>query len=139
MLGRRTFEQSEVDQAKQTIASLVAGRTTIAEAGIDPATLATFDPVFFNGLALVLDRPFVHRARSVSGSGGGPLNELALIVDSLIEHDGVFTEGSGVGFVPEASCTGLAPGERIRLSAAQFERLAVGVFAELEELYVDQG
>lgn len=136
MLGRRTFEQREVDQAKQMIASLVAGRTTIAEAGIDAATLATFDPVFFNGLALVLDRPFVHRARPITGSGGRPLDELALIVDSLIEHDGVFTTG-GVDIIPETSCTGLAPGDDIRLSAAQFERLAVGVFAELEELHVE--
>lgn len=139
MSGRKTYEQRDIDQAEQTIAALIAGRTTLADAGVDATTLATFDPVFFNGLVLVLDRPFVHRARSVIGTGPGPLNELELIVDSLLEHDGVLTVGAGMAYAPEGSCTGLAPGETILLTSAQFERLAVGVFAELEEFFVDHG
>jgi len=137
MLGRKTFEQHEIDQAKQMIARLVAGRATMAEAGVDTATLATFDPEFFTALTLVLDRPFVHRVRSVVGKGPGPLNELELIVESLIEHGGVFTVGTVLKYSPEGSTTGLVPGEPIRLSAEQFERLTVGVFAELEELFVE--
>lgn len=137
MLGRKTFTQSEVDQAKTMIAALVAGRTTIAEAGVDPAALAIVDPEFFTALTLVLDRPFVHRVRSVLGKGPGALNELELIVASLIEHDGVFTVGTVLAYSADASYTGLVPGEPVRLGAEQFERLAVGVFAELEELFVD--
>ncbi|SKC44490.1 hypothetical protein [Plantibacter cousiniae (nom. nud.)] len=137
MLGRKTFEQREVDQAKSMIAALVAGRETLAEAGADPAALAVVDPEFFTGLTLVLDRPFVHRVRSVLGKGPGALNELELIVASILDHDRVFTVGTVLQYAEGTSFTGLVPGETIRLSAEQFERLAVGVFAELEELFVE--
>jgi hypothetical protein len=136
MLGRKTFEQREVDQAKAMIAALIAGRATLAEAGADPAAVAVVDPEFFTGLTLVLDRPFVHRVRSVLGRGPGALNELELIVASIIEHERVFTVGTVLTYAEEGSFTGLVPGEAIRLGAEQFERLAVGVFAELEELFV---
>ncbi|WP_285041090.1 hypothetical protein [Plantibacter sp. LMC-P-059a] len=136
MLGRKTFEQREVDQAKAMIAALIAGRATLAEAGADPAAVAVVDPEFFTGLTLVLDRPFVHRVRSVLGRGPGALNELELIVASIIEHERVFTVGTVLTYAVEGSFTGLVPGETIRLGAEQFERLAVGVFAELEELFV---
>lgn len=136
MLGRKTFEQREVDQAKTLIAALVAGRSTLADAGADPAALAVVDPEFFTGLTLVLDRPFVHRVRSVLGKGPGALNELELIVQSILEHDRVFTVGTVLQYSVETSVTGLVPGETVRLDAQQFERLAVGVFVELEELFV---
>lgn len=136
MLGRKTFEQREVDQAKTLIAALVAGRSSLLDAGVDPAALAVYDPEFFTGLTLVLDRPFVHRVRSVLGKGPGALNELELIVESIIEHDGVFTVGTVLRYAVETSFTGLVPGEAVRLDAERFERLAVGVFAELEELFV---
>ncbi|KQM16150.1 hypothetical protein ASF83_09750 [Plantibacter sp. Leaf171] len=136
MLGRKTFEQREVDQAKAMIAALVAGRVTLAEAGADPAAVAVVDPEFFTGLTLVLDRPFVHRVRSVIGRGPSALNELELIVESIIGHERVFTVGTVLTYAVEGSFTGLVPGETIRLGAEPFERLAVGVFAELEELFV---
>ena len=103
----------------------------------DPAALAAYDPEFFTGLTLVLDRPFVHRVRSVLGKGPGALIELELIVGSIIDHGGVFTVGTVLSYAEESSFTGLVPGEPIRLDAERFERLAVGVFVELEELFVE--
>ena len=71
------------------------------------------------------------------GKGPGALNELELIVGSIIDHGGVFTVGMVLSYAEESSFTGLVPGEPIRLDAERFERLAVGVFVELEELFVE--
>lgn len=46
-------------------------------------------PLFFNGLTLVLGRYFVHRLRMVTGKEGNPLSEVELLTESLMNNGGV--------------------------------------------------
>jgi hypothetical protein len=93
------------------------------------------EPVFFNAAVLALDRRFVHRVRMVTGKDGTPLNELELIADSLMNNGAVLRDNSVIKYVPENSVLELKVGDRIALTADQFERLAAAVFAELAEKY----
>ena len=47
---------------------------------------------FFNNIALVLDRYFVHRIRIVAGKDGNALNEVEMICDSLMKNNWVLRE-----------------------------------------------
>jgi hypothetical protein len=45
---------------------------------------------FFNNIALVLDRYFVHTIRIVTGKDGNALNEVEMICDSLMKTTGSY-------------------------------------------------
>jgi hypothetical protein len=141
MLGRKTYTQEEFDGARTAIDRQLAAyrrlETAVAATG-DAETrsaLEAFEPLFCNNMALVLDRHFVHRVRLVTGNDGNPLNEVELLGESLIS-DGVLRRSTVIKLVPEDSVTGLRAGDRIALTAAQFERLADAFFAELERRFV---
>jgi hypothetical protein len=136
MLGRKTFTQDELDSARtmvqreldayRRLAGSVNGNADTA------AALAALEVPFFNGLALALDRFFVHRLRLVAGKDGNPLNELELLAEALIQNGGILRESSVIKLVPEDSLSGIGYGERVELGADQFERLADAFFAELQ-------
>jgi hypothetical protein len=142
MLGRKTYTQEELDQAQSAIDQQLAAYKKLVKA-IDGATadpkvrsaLDAFEPLFFNNLTLALDRPFVHRVRPVAGKDGNPLNEVELIADSLINNDGVLRGNNVIKLVPEQSVLTIGIGDRIRLSAAQFERLSAAFFSELRSRF----
>src|SRR4051812_6964826 len=143
MLGRKNYTTVEIDHARSTVDSQLAAYAKLVDAvrgTSDPqaaAALEEFEPLFSNNMALVLDRYFVHRLRAVTGKDGNPLNEVELLSESLMNNDGVLRGNNVVKFVPERSVTGLEPGERIRLSADEFERLAGAFLAELEAKFLD--
>src|SRR3954464_7650554 len=143
MLGRKDYTQEELDRAtsviKQQLAAYKKLRKAVTGAGEDPkaaAALEAVEPLLFNNMALVLDRYFVHRLRAVTGKDGNPLNEVELLSESLMNNDGVLRGNNVVKFVPERSVTRLEPGERIRLSADEFERLAGAFLAEVEAKFL---
>ena len=82
-------------------------------------------------MVLALDRPFVHRVRMVAGKDGNPINELELLAASLIDNDGVLEGNNVIKFVPDQSVLKLDVGDRIALSAAQFERLYKAFLKEI--------
>jgi hypothetical protein len=84
----------------------------------------------------VLDRYFVHRLRTVTGKDGNPLNEVELLADSLMNNGGELRGKNVIKYLPDESVVGLEEGERISLSAAEFERLAKAFFADIESKFV---
>jgi hypothetical protein len=139
MLGRKTYTQEEFDQAKKAIDQQLRAYNGLAKAVNGAASvggaLDAFEPLFFNNLTLALDRFFVHRLRMVAGKDGNPLNEVALLADSLITEQGLLRTGN-VKYVPEQSVLGLEPGEEIRLTRDQFERLSKAFFGELQARFL---
>jgi hypothetical protein len=137
MPGRSTYTRTELDHARSAIAERVAayGRLVLAvEGAADPRaarSLQTFEPLYFNDLVLVLDRYFGHRLRDVAGADGNPLNEVELLADSLQNNSGVLRGDDEVDLDADESVLGLAVGDRIRVRAAEFERLAAAFFAEI--------
>ena len=66
------------------------------------AALEAFEPALLNSLVLDLDRRFVHRFRMVAGKDGNPLNEVELIVEPLMNNDGVLRGNKVVKYVPRS-------------------------------------
>jgi hypothetical protein len=135
MLGRNSYTREELDNARTALDRQLAAYRALA----DTPALSDFEPLFFNNMTLVLDRLFVHRIRSVSGKDGNPLNEVELLTESLMSNDGVFQGNNVIKYVPEKSVVGLSPGDRIRLTAEQFEQLCRAFLDELERRFVKEG
>jgi hypothetical protein len=124
MLGRKDYTRKELDDGRARIDAQLR-------------TLAKFEREFFVNLLLTLDRLYVHRLRSSTGKDGNPLNEVELIVDSLLNNDGVFrVDNKSIKYKPEESVTGLAVGDRIELDRAGFEELYGAFMADLEAKFV---
>jgi hypothetical protein len=143
MLGRKDYTREELDNGRATIDRQLAAYRALATAvsgakdgGKAEAALDRFDTSFFNNMVLALDRPFVHRLRVSTGKDGNALNEVELLVDSLINNGGVLRGNNVIKFVPDESVLKLQIGDRIRVSADDFERLAAAFFAELERRFV---
>ena len=139
MLGRKSFTQEELDHAKATIAEQLAAYRKLVKAASDAkatSALEAFEPLFFNNMVLALDRPFVHRVRMVSGKDGNPLNEVELIVDSLMSNDGVLRGNNVIKYVPGESVLELEIGDRIALSEEQFARLSKAFLGEIESRFL---
>jgi hypothetical protein len=142
MLGRKDYRPEEVAGAENVVKRQLAAYRKLAKAvdeGADPKAAAALDalePLLFNNMALALDRYFVHRLRMTTGKDGNPVNELELVSDSLMNNDGVLRGNNVIKYVPEQSILKLEPGDRIELSAAQFDRLAKAFFADLEAKFV---
>jgi hypothetical protein len=124
MLGRKDYERKELDDGRARIDAQLR-------------TLAKFERELFLNLLLSLDRLYVHRLRSSTGKDGNPLNEVELIVDSLLNNDGVFrVDNKSIKYKPEESVTGLAVGEEIALDRPGFEALYGAFMADLEAKFV---
>ena len=143
MLGRKDYTQDELDHAKAAVGQQLAAYRRLVKAlggaGSDPkvaAALEAFEPLLCNNMTLVLDRYFVHRLRTVTGKDGNPLNEVELLADSLMNNGGELRGKNVIKYVPGESVVGLEEGERISLSAAEFERLAKAFFADVESKFV---
>jgi len=146
MLGRKDFSRDEIDHAKADVDRQLAAYRELVDASgnatDDPKVAAAFEefePQFVNGLLLALDRYFVHRIRAVSGKDGNALNELELVVESLLDSDGVLTGNKVIKYVPSASVLGLEIGERIQLSVDQFDTFVQAFFTELEARFLASG
>ena len=142
MLGRKDYTQEELDNAQTVVKQQLAAYKKLDKAVRDTgdpkaaAALEALEPLLFNGMTLALDRYFVHRLRMVTGKDGTPLNELELLTESLMNNDGVLRGNNVIKFKPDESVLELDVGDRIALSAAQFERLSKALFAELDAKYV---
>ena len=140
MLGRNSFTQDEVDHAKALIAQQIAAYRALAKvAGADkkgPAALDTFEPLFFNNMALALDRYFVHRIRPVTGKDGNPLNELEMVAESLMNNNGQMIASKVIKMIPDQSILKLQVGDTIALTLDEFERLSSAFFEDLQRKFV---
>jgi hypothetical protein len=144
MLGRKSYTKEEIDAGREAIDQQLAAYTKLVKARVDGKTdksdsgLASFETQFFNNMALVLDRYFVHRLSGpdYEGKDGNPLNEVRLIVDSLISHKGVMRSDKQIKLPPERSVVGIEVGDHIKLTEADFKRLSTAFFDELERRFL---
>jgi hypothetical protein len=126
MLGRNSYETQEIESARAAVKKQLADWR---DSGAD----GELESTYFNNALLSLDRRFVHRIRKMTGKDTNPLSEVEVLVESLMTDDGTFDAGTVVSYKPEASVLAIAPGDRIRLSAGDFERLATAFLDEIEK------
>jgi hypothetical protein len=141
MLGRKDYTQEELANARALVSGQVAAYRELARSvsasadGKTASALGAFEPLFFNNLVLVLDRLFVHRIRAVSGKDGNPLNEVELITEALLDHNGILRGNNVIKYRPEQSVTKLKVGDPIVLTEDQFTALADAFFADIERKF----
>jgi hypothetical protein len=143
MLGRKDYTPEEFDNAKAGVERAVSAYadlvTAIADAPADrdvDVAMAQLETHFFNSMVLVLDRHFVYRLRVVTGKDANPLNEVELVADSLMNHDGNLQVGNVVKWAPDQTVLKLKVGDPIELTAMDFERLSAAFFADLERKFL---
>ena len=141
MLGVKSYTQDHIDAARARVdaagsrygaVARAAKKTKAAPLG---KALAAFEPEFFNNMVLVLDSFFTHRLRGVEGKDGNPLNEVRILCASLVENDGRLALDKTIKWKPEQSVLGYAAGDEIRVTEADFVRLAEAFFAEIEQKF----
>jgi hypothetical protein len=136
MLGRKTYTAEELAHSRSVVDAQLAAHKELTAAVADgpdaQVALDAFDAAFFNTMVLALDRPFVHRLRSVTGKDGNALNEVEMLADSLMNNAGILRGINVITYVPEDAVVKLKIGDRIRLTAEEFERLAAAFFAEID-------
>jgi len=119
---------ARVDEQLAAYAALAAAVKGNARA---EAALAAFAPGYFNAMLLALDHHFMHRMRGAEGKDGNPLNEVRMLSDSIMEHDGVLRESKTIKYKAEKAVAGIAVGQAIALDAETFGRLARAYVAEM--------
>lgn len=119
---------AKVDEQLAAFAALTAAAKGNAKA---EAALAAFAPGYFNSMLLALDHHFMHRMRGAEGKDGNPLNEVRMLSDSIMEHDGVLQANKTIKYIADKSVAGIAIGQTIALDADSFGRLAAAYIAEI--------
>jgi hypothetical protein len=137
MLGRKNYTKEEIEHGKKALNEQLTAYKKLAKA-TDGAALTLFNEHFFNNMTLVMDRYFVHRlpGADYEGKDGNPLNEVRVIVDSLITNNGIMRSDNQIKLTPEASVLGINIGDTIKLSEQDFERLSGSFFAELRRRFL---
>ncbi len=138
MLGRKDYTSAEIDRVRTMIDhQLTAYDEVVARRPV--AERASFDAGFFNLLLLALDRPFVHRIRPVTGKDGNALNEVEMLCDSIINHQGILQPSKVIKLDPSTSVSGIDFGDNIHLTRDQCGRLVIAFFEELETRFLNTG
>ncbi len=77
----------------------------------------------------------MHRVRLVSGKDANPVNEVELLVESVLDHGGVLTTNKVIKYSPEQTVLGIPPGAGIALTVDDLDRLGAAFLTELEKRF----
>lgn len=128
MLGRNSYSAAQIAACRKDMAEM-AGAWRAVAARSEPKAREEAEAQVFNQMVVALEGWFVHRLRGVEGKDGNPMNEVRLLAQGVTAQNGWFPEDKTIHWRPEASITGYAPGDRIRLDERTFSRLA-GAFLD---------
>jgi hypothetical protein len=126
VLGKNSYDTAYVDSTRDAISRRVAAFDALP-AGPEKDAL---EPVYFGDLVVLLEMAFVHRLRGQEGKDGNPLNEVRVLVASMLEADGVLTPDKTIKQAP--TVTGLAYGDPVVVTREGFLQLSDGFFDEIE-------
>jgi hypothetical protein len=135
LLAVTSYPQDHVDRCREAFEAQVAAYRALSESvgkGKAAPALAGFAPLFFANLVLALDEWFVHRSRTVEGKNGGPLNEVRLVCEALVSHDGILTGQRSIRYDADASVLGIPLGEQVVVTEDGFVALLDAGLAESE-------
>jgi hypothetical protein len=144
MLSVSAYPQQYIDDARARIADQVSAFAELASqvrgagrAGGATAALDRLEAEYFASLVVALDRCFVHRSRGQERKDGNAMNEVRVLVDSIQLHGGILTAEKGIRLDPARSVLGIEYGDRIRIDAEGFQRLAAAFLDALQATYAE--
>jgi hypothetical protein len=129
MLSVASYPKDHVDRTRTRIEADIAAYAALGLSDPD------FEARYFNNLAIALDHSFMHRARAAEGKDGNPLNETRVIVESLVEHNGVMTPVKAIKLKREDTLLQIPYDGEIKLTHRDFTSLAAGFLSEIERRY----
>lgn len=112
-----------------------ARRKKSTTAGSTPRS-ARFEPLFFSHLVLALDHYFGHRSWTMELKDGNPINEVRVLCNAIMHHDGVMTADKRIKMKSATSILQHDVGDKIELAVADFRLLSEAFFAEIENKYL---
>lgn len=127
MLSVSKYPKAYIDDCRGQVDRQMAAFRKLKRGG----ELDAFEPLFFRHMVLALDHYFNHRARVQEQKDGNPLNEVRMLANSIMQHDGVLTADSTIKYNPKKAVLKLAIGDRIALDTRGFQSLAEAFFADL--------
>lgn len=125
------YVQLTAARVEEQLASYAALADAVRGNARAEAALAAFAPGYFNTALLALDHHFMHRMRGAEGKDGNPLNEVRMLGEAIMEHDGMMQESKTIKYRAEKAVAGIAIGETIVLDAEAFEQIAQAYIAEI--------
>jgi hypothetical protein len=137
MLSMNKYPKEYVARCRSRVKRQVAAYQSL-QAALGPgkaAAASSFEPVFFENMLLALESAFTHRSRTLEGKDGNPLNEVRVLAQSILEHDGRLHPDKSIKLDPDNSVLKLKPGDPVALDAADFTRLAEAFFREIERKF----
>lgn len=125
------YVQLTAAKVDEQLASFAALAAAVRGNGAAEAALAAFAPGYFNSALLALDHHFMHRMRGAEGKDSNPLNEVRMLSDALMEHDGILQANKTIKYNADKAVAGIAIGQTVALDADRFEKLAKAYIAEI--------
>ncbi len=144
MLSVNDYSKQYIDDCRAKVDAQVTAFATLAKATKRAAganknavetALASFEPVYFNALVLVLDEFFLHRSRTIEGKDGNPMNEVRVLCNSMTQGDGSLVADKSIKLKPDTSVLGYAVGDPIRLSEKDFVALSDAFFRTVHDTF----
>jgi class 3 adenylate cyclase len=99
MLMVGSYAKDYVDACRAQMAAQLASYRKVLAA--KPADIDAFERQFFNHMILALDHYCVHRSRGMEGKDGNPLNEVRMLCDAIMEHQGRMSASKTIRYEPE--------------------------------------
>lgn len=138
MLCINSYSPAYIADCRERINIQLATYQKLVETSPDQATVIAFESAFFNNMVLLLDSLFCHRSRTMEKKDGNPLNEVRLICEGLLYHQSRMSADKSIKLDPARSILKYQVGEEIKLTQADFMRLAEAFFVEIESKYSEQ-
>lgn len=135
MLSMNKYPKPYIEACRARAAAQVASYRKLAKTAKGDAALAAFEPVFYNNMVLILDAYFVHRARTLEGKDGNPLNEVRVICNSILQNNGLMGAEKSIKMNPAQSVLKHRVGDEIRVTEGDYAALAKAFFAEIEKKF----
>ena len=144
MLGMKEYEQDYIDACRSRVETQVVMFHEVAQAARDhgdadvshlEGALESLEYEYFNNMLIVLDGYFVHRLRGVEGKDGNALNEVRVLVRSLMENGGTVMADPQIRLDPARSVLGLEVGAPITLTLQKYRRISDAFLREIENKF----
>ena len=144
MLGTKEYDQEYIDACRSRVETQVVMFHEVAQAARDhgdadvshlEGALESLEYEYFNNMLIVLDGYFVHRLRGVEGEDGNALNEVRVLVRSLMENGGTVMADPQIRLDPARSVLGLEVGAPITLTLQKYRRISDAFLREIENKF----